>query len=219
MQFVSSALLACMLALGLHAAEHVTCGLSLACCSTLLCGAEHITRGVSLACCSTVSYKHPHAPFRGMYRPSFRRPPSFDPPAPSPPSSGDWKIDEDPVDGEQFDRETFDMLSKEPIALMMSDSTNVLSPGRTSSERTVEQSLCEKIMGWEGRGRVVVTQFASNLHRLASVKKAADASGRKICFQGAAKRLALMWLLLVADIVSPVVRFCVIGCTKKGAVC
>lgn len=88
------------------------------------------------------------------------------------------------MDGEVFDRETFDMLGKEPIALMMSDSTNVLSPGRTSSERVVENSLCEKIVGWNGMGRVIVTQFASNLHRLASVKKAADASGRRICFQG-----------------------------------
>ena len=37
----------------------------------------------------------------------------------------------------------------------------------------------------KGKGRVIVTQFASNLHRLASVKKAADASGRRICFVGA----------------------------------
>ena len=89
------------------------------------------------------------------------------------------------MDGEAFDRETFDSLSKEPIALMMSDSTNVLSPGRTASERVVEKSLIEKVGAWKGKGRVLVTQFASNLHRLASVKKAADASGRRICFMGA----------------------------------
>lgn len=67
---------------------------------------------------------------------------------------------------------------------MMSDSTNVLSPGRTTSERTVEDALIRRVMGHNGKGRVICTQFASNLHRLASVKKAADAAGRKICFIG-----------------------------------
>eukprot|EP00882_Tetradesmus_deserticola_P006073 GHRQ01006393.1.p1 GENE.GHRQ01006393.1~~GHRQ01006393.1.p1 ORF type:complete len:401 (+),score=131.59 GHRQ01006393.1:181-1383(+) len=98
--------------------------------------------------------------------------------------TGDWKIDEDPVDGEMFDRTTFDLLSKEPIALMMSDSTNVLSPGRTSGEKVVQESLTQKVLDHQGKGRVVVTQFASNLHRLASVKAAAGAAGRSICFIG-----------------------------------
>lgn len=49
--------------------------------------------------------------------------------------AGDWKIDEQPLDGEQFDRELFQALAREPVALMMSDSTNVLSPGRTISEQ------------------------------------------------------------------------------------
>ncbi len=69
---------------------------------------------------------------------------------------------------------------KEPVALMMSDSTNVLSPGRTLSERVVEQSIIQKVLAHQNRGRVICTQFASNLHRLHSVKKAADASGRKV---------------------------------------
>ncbi|WIA08050.1 hypothetical protein OEZ85_007517 [Tetradesmus obliquus] len=98
--------------------------------------------------------------------------------------TGDWKIDEDPVDGEAFDRTTFDLLSKEPISLMMSDSTNVLSPGRTPGEKIVQESLAQKVLDHQGKGRVVVTQFASNLHRLASVKAAADAAGRGICFIG-----------------------------------
>lgn len=67
---------------------------------------------------------------------------------------------------------------------MMSDSTNVLSPGRTPSEKIVEEALVRKVLGHNGKGRCVVTQFASNLHRLHSVKAAADASGRKICFVG-----------------------------------
>lgn len=98
--------------------------------------------------------------------------------------TGDWKIDENPVDGEEFDREYFEQLGRDGVALFMSDSTNVLSPGRTTSERDVEKALVNRVMGHQGKGRVITTQFASNLHRLASVKKAADAAGRKIAFIG-----------------------------------
>ena len=98
--------------------------------------------------------------------------------------TGDWKIDENPVDGEAFDRNYFHELGQEGVTLFMSDSTNVLSPGRTTSESDVEAALMRRVMGHHGKGRVITTQFASNLHRLASVKKAADAAGRKIAFIG-----------------------------------
>lgn len=98
--------------------------------------------------------------------------------------TGDWKIDENPVDGEVFDREFFEQLGHEGVTLFMSDSTNVLSPGRTTSERVVEDALARKVAGHQGKGRVITTQFASNLHRLAGVKKAADAAGRKVAFIG-----------------------------------
>ena len=61
---------------------------------------------------------------------------------------------------------------------MMSDSTNVLSPGRTTSESVVAASLLRHISA--AKGRVITTQFASNIHRLGSVKAAADLTGRKL---------------------------------------
>ena len=61
---------------------------------------------------------------------------------------------------------------------MMSDSTNVLSPGRTISESVVADALLRHISA--SKGRVITTQFASNLHRLGSVKAAADLTGRKL---------------------------------------
>jgi len=61
---------------------------------------------------------------------------------------------------------------------MMSDSTNVLSPGRTTSESVVADSLLRHISA--SKGRVITTQFASNLHRIGSVKAAADLTGRKL---------------------------------------
>lgn len=61
---------------------------------------------------------------------------------------------------------------------MMSDSTNVLSPGRTISETVVADALLRHISA--AKGRVITTQFASNIHRLGSVKAAADLTGRKL---------------------------------------
>ena len=59
------------------------------------------------------------------------------------------------------------LAGKEGVALLMSDSTNVLSPGRTSSEAGVRKAIMERVMRHQGKGRVVTTQFASNVHRRA----------------------------------------------------
>lgn len=48
----------------------------------------------------------------------------------------------------------------------MSDSTNVLTPGRTVSEAEVQKALIRSVQAHAGLGRVITTQFASNLHRL-----------------------------------------------------
>ncbi|XAR50318.1 Beta-lactamase [Bertholletia excelsa] len=103
--------------------------------------------------------------------------------------TGDWKIDESPLDGKVFDREALEELAKEGVTLMMSDSTNVLSPGRTLSESVVADSLLRRISA--AKGRVITTQFASNIHRLGSVKAAADFTGRKLVFVGMALRTYL----------------------------
>ncbi|PKA54785.1 Trihelix transcription factor GT-3a [Apostasia shenzhenica] len=103
--------------------------------------------------------------------------------------TGDWKIDESPLDGKVFDRRALEELSKEGVTLMMSDSTNVLSPGRTISEAVVAESLLRHISS--ARGRVITTQFASNIHRIGSVKAAADLTGRKLVFVGMSLRTYL----------------------------
>lgn len=61
---------------------------------------------------------------------------------------------------------------------MMSDSTNVQSPGRTMSESVVADALLRHISA--ANGRVITTQFSSNINRLGSVKAAADLTGRKL---------------------------------------
>ncbi|KAJ6386856.1 hypothetical protein OIU78_016729 [Salix suchowensis] len=72
---------------------------------------------------------------------------------------------------------------------MMSDSTNVLSPGRTTSESVVADALLRRISA--AKGRIITTQFASNIHRLGSVKAAADLTGRKLVFVGMSLRTYL----------------------------
>ncbi len=98
--------------------------------------------------------------------------------------TGDWRIEEKPVDGDVFDRSALERIGQEGVSLLMSDSTNVLSPGRTMSESDVGVNLANRIMGYKGQGRILVTQFASNVNRLGMVKKAADAAGRKLAFAG-----------------------------------
>ena len=96
--------------------------------------------------------------------------------------TGDWKIDRSPMDGDQFDDSAFERIGKEGIDLMLSDSTNIRRDGWTRSETAVARSLLQEIEGTEGR--VVVTQFASNLHRMRALVQAAEATGRKIGFAG-----------------------------------
>ena len=96
--------------------------------------------------------------------------------------TGDWKIDRSPMDGEQFDDGAFERVGKEGIDLLLSDSTNIQRDGWTRSESAVARNLLETIEA--APGRVVVTQFASNLHRLRAMVHAAEATGRRIAFAG-----------------------------------
>jgi ribonuclease J len=96
--------------------------------------------------------------------------------------TGDFKIDPTPTDHEQFDRERFRELGEQGVRLLLSDSTNIDSEGEAGSERGVSSKLVELIEA--ARGRVVVTLFASNTHRLRAVIDAAKRTGRKLCWLG-----------------------------------
>ena len=98
--------------------------------------------------------------------------------------TGDWKLDQSPIDGEDFDLEVLEKIGQEGACLLMSDSTNVLSEGRSTSEMDVAKSVMQRCMAHNGKGRIISTQFASNLHRLATMKHAADATGRKLAYAG-----------------------------------
>jgi len=97
--------------------------------------------------------------------------------------TGDWKIDDEPVDGEDFDRAAFERLGDEGLTVLLSDSTNIFSPGRTTSEASVGRALAQRVAAWPGR--VIITQFASNLHRMELVARMAADTGRQLVLCGA----------------------------------
>lgn len=98
--------------------------------------------------------------------------------------SGDFKIDLTPVDGRLTDLPRLGALaSTSGVRLLMSDSTNAEEPGFTASETTVGATLLRLFGSWTGR-RVVVTCFASHIHRVTQVIYAAVATGRKVASLG-----------------------------------
>lgn len=96
--------------------------------------------------------------------------------------TGDWKIDSDPLIGDQMDEDTLNTLGDNGVLAMICDSTNVFEEGEAGSEATVRDALI-KLVG-EQTGRVAVTTFASNVARVESVIRAAEANGRHVCLVG-----------------------------------
>ena len=96
--------------------------------------------------------------------------------------SGDFKIDEEPMDDEAFDRDGLRALGDAGVALLLSDSTCASVPGRTRSEKSVIAAIEEQVRAWPGR--VIVTQFASNMHRMRGMAAMAERVGRKLCLIG-----------------------------------
>ena len=96
--------------------------------------------------------------------------------------TGDFKLDMTPIDGRPADLDRLRALGDAGVAVLMSDSTNAENPGRTPSEATVGPSLRRIIS--EAPGRVIVTSFASQIHRVQQVIDAATYAERKVCVIG-----------------------------------
>ena len=96
--------------------------------------------------------------------------------------TGDWKLDPAPLVGESYDEKALRALSDESVLAMVCDSTNALVDGDSGSEAEVRDSLMELIGGL--RNRVAVACFASNVARLETVAKIAQAHGRRIALIG-----------------------------------
>jgi ribonuclease J len=100
--------------------------------------------------------------------------------------TGDYKFDQTPVDGPPADVSRLAELGRDGVLLLCGDSTNADRPGFSPSERGVGPHLQEVFA--RAPGRIVVTSFASNIHRVQQVIDAASALGRKVALVGRSMR-------------------------------
>lgn len=96
--------------------------------------------------------------------------------------TGDWKLDPDPLVGPTADEASLIRVGEEGVLAMVCDSTNVLVPGTSGSEADVRQTLIELVGRLEHR--VAVAAFASNVARVETICRAADANGRRVALIG-----------------------------------
>lgn len=96
--------------------------------------------------------------------------------------TADFKFDFTPVDSRLTNMARFGELGKEGVVALLSDSTNVERPGWSPSEMKVSEGL-RKVFTAAG-GRVLLTTFASNIHRMQQVYDVAAECGRKVAVVG-----------------------------------
>jgi len=96
--------------------------------------------------------------------------------------TGDWKIDPDPLTGGVTDQDAIRRLGDEGVLAMVCDSTNVFVDGEAGSEADVRAALGELIPTL--KGKVAAACFASNVARMDSIIRAAEASDRRVCLVG-----------------------------------
>jgi ribonuclease J len=96
--------------------------------------------------------------------------------------TGDFKMDQFPLDDRITDLRAFARLGVEGVDLFLTDSTNAEVPGFTTSERELTPAI-ETVFRTAPR-RVIVSSFASHVHRIQQVLDAAHDHGRKVAFVG-----------------------------------
>ena len=96
--------------------------------------------------------------------------------------TGDWKIDPDPLTGATTDEDAIRALGDEGVLAMVCDSTNVFVDGEAGSEADVRTTL-NALIGTL-KGKVAAACFASNVARMDTIIRAAEANGRRVCLVG-----------------------------------
>jgi len=96
--------------------------------------------------------------------------------------TGDFKIDHTPVDGEHFDLAKVAEYGEKGVLCLLSDSTNAEVPGITPSERSVVPNL-DRVFA-QAQGRLMVTTFASSVHRVNIILELALRHRRKVAVVG-----------------------------------
>lgn len=94
----------------------------------------------------------------------------------------DFKMDMSPIDGKLMDFGRISALGEKGVLLLMSDSTNVEKEGFSASERTIGYNLDRIFLN--APGRIIITCFASHVHRVQQALWAAERIGRKVAIVG-----------------------------------
>ena len=100
--------------------------------------------------------------------------------------SGDWKLDHTPIDGLRTDVGKLAELGNRGVSLFLGDSTNAERPGFTRSERVVGEAFRQIIP--QKTGRVLISSFASNIHRMQQAIDVAVDVGRVVSVVGRSMR-------------------------------
>src|SRR6266496_436171 len=100
--------------------------------------------------------------------------------------TGDYKLDHTPVDGQRTDVGKLAEIGNRGVDLLLGDSTNAERPGFTQSERVVGEAFRQIFPLREGR--ILVSSFASNVHRMQQAVDVALESGRKVSVVGRSMR-------------------------------
>ena len=97
--------------------------------------------------------------------------------------TGDFKVDYTPVYGDSIDLARFGELGRKGVLALMADSTNVLKPGFTMSEKTVGETF-DTIFAENEKSRIIVATFASNVDRVQQIINSAHKYKRKVIVEG-----------------------------------
>src|SRR5438477_12180502 len=100
--------------------------------------------------------------------------------------TGDYKLDHTPVDGQRTDVGMLAELGNRGVDLLLGDSTNAERPGVTQSERVVGEAFRQIFPLREGR--ILVSSFASNVHRMQQAIDVGVSAGRQVCVIGRSMR-------------------------------
>lgn len=96
--------------------------------------------------------------------------------------TGDFKIDYTPLDGKRIDLGRYAQIGKEGVDVLLSESTNIMKPGFTPSEKTVVSSM-NRIFD-ETDKRIIIATFSSNIYRIKYFMEESIKHGRKIAISG-----------------------------------
>ncbi len=96
--------------------------------------------------------------------------------------TGSYKIDQAPLDGNLMDYYSYSKAGEDSVDLLISDSTNIETPGYSQSERSITKKFDEIFK--DSASRVIIVSYANNLHKFQIIFKSAQKNGKKVFLSG-----------------------------------